>query len=137
MHAEVTVDTAAGGAGAADDLRSLRDWLSTQGAPPAVAVEARESPPAAGTLGPVLDALVVSVGPAGAVTALLTGLLAWLRTRRGDVRITVTLDEQRSFELSATRVADLDATALRRQVADLAAVLDAQDDGSVDREERR
>ncbi len=66
---------------AADELRSLNSWLADvdelRGA-----VRRRAHEPRPGTLGPVLDALAVALGPAGAVTAFATTLIAWLRTRR-------------------------------------------------------
>ncbi|MFE4208460.1 hypothetical protein ACFRSX_35410 [Streptomyces goshikiensis] len=108
----------ADGQDAADQLRSLQEWL--------VGVEelrgrvtAEEAPPPPGKLGPVLETLVVALGPGGAVTAFSVAVLAWLRTRRGDVRIKLTLLGGRSLELTARRVSGLDAEALRRQVADM------------------
>ncbi|MER5935131.1 hypothetical protein [Streptomyces sp. NPDC002054] len=110
------------GQDAADQLRSLQEWL--------VGVEelrgrvtAEEAPPPAGKLGPVLETLVVALGPGGAVTAFSVAVLAWLRTRRGDVRIRLTLPGRRSLELTARRVSGLDAETLRRQVADMADAL--------------
>ncbi|WP_225834906.1 hypothetical protein [Streptomyces sp. NK08204] len=104
--------------GAADQLRSLRQWLAgdqlLRGR-----VEARERGPEPGTLGPVLEALVVALGPGGAATAFATGVIAWLRSRRGEVHLKMTLPDGRSLELTAKRVAGLDAAALRQQVTDL------------------
>jgi len=57
------------------------------------------------------------------VTAFVTGLVAWLRTRRGEVSIKVTLPDGTSLELTAKRVAGLDSTALQQQVTDVAALL--------------
>ncbi|MFD8807227.1 hypothetical protein [Streptomyces sp. NPDC059597] len=107
---------------AADLLRSLREWLSDD---PSLRgrLGLRERPPDPGTLGPVLEAVVVALGPGGAATALATGVIAWLRSRRGEVRMKVTLENGRSLELTAKRVAALDAAALRQQAADLAALL--------------
>lgn len=105
-----------------DQLRSLRRWLldsqELRGR-----VEGVERPPETGALGPVLDALAVALGPAGAVTAFATGLIAWLRTRRGEVTIKVTLPDGSSLELTAKRVSGLDSGALQRQVTDLADLL--------------
>ncbi|WP_327303241.1 hypothetical protein OG730_06190 [Streptomyces sp. NBC_01298] len=115
-----------------DQLRSLRDWLSDsqelRGR-----VEGVERPPRAGTLGPVLDALSVALGPAGAASALATGLVAWLRTRRGDVHIKVTLPDRSSLELTAKRVSGLDTDALQQQVTQLGDLLNRhQDTGGPD-----
>src|SRR4051812_25781683 len=111
---------------AADELRSLHAWLTDvdelRGR-----VGCEESPPEKGTLGPLLEALTVALGPGGAATALATTVIAWLRTRRSEIHIKVTLPDRRSLELSATNVAALDGAALRQQVADVAALLGAQD----------
>ena len=123
-----TVDAAVTVAGpdAFDQLRSLQEWLGDvdelRGR-----VGSRESAPERGTLGPVLDALAVALGPGGAATALATAVIAWLRSRRGEVRVKVTLPDDRSVELTARRIAGLDADALRQQVDQVAAMLD---DGS-------
>ncbi|WP_410657581.1 effector-associated constant component EACC1 [Amycolatopsis sp. lyj-112] len=108
----------------ADELRSLHGWL-TDVQELKGAVGLRESPPPSGALGPLLDALVVALGPAGAATAFATTVIAWLRLRRGDVHIKVTLDDGRSAELSATKVSELDTAALERQVKQLAEMLGA------------
>lgn len=122
MDAAVTV----AGPDAFDQLRSLQEWLGDvdelRGR-----VGSRESAPERGTLGPVLDALAVALGPGGAATALATAVIAWLRSRRGEVRVKVTLPDDRSVELTARRIAGLDADALRQQVDQVAAMLD---DGS-------
>ncbi|MFG3405875.1 hypothetical protein [Streptomyces sp. NPDC048142] len=117
---EVTVH--AEGPDPAEELRSLHDWLrdveELRGR-----VDRQESPPRPGMLGPLLDALSVALGPAGAATALATAVIAWLRTRRSEIRIKVTLPNRRSVELTAKGVSDLDSTALRQQVADVAELL--------------
>ncbi|MYV58538.1 hypothetical protein GTW37_01955 [Streptomyces sp. SID4931] len=117
---EVTVY--AEGPDPAEELRSLHDWLTDieelRGR-----VRCQESPPPPGTLGPLLDALSVALGPAGAATALATTVVAWLRTRRSEIRIKVTLPDRRSVELTAKGVSDLDSAALRQQVGDVAQLL--------------
>lgn len=119
----------ADGQDAADQLRSLQEWLvgveELRGR-----VEADEAPPPPDKLGPVLEALVVALGPGGAVTAFSAAVLAWLRTRRGDVRIKLTLPGHRSLELTARRVSGLDAEALRRQVADMTDALSTEGEGA-------
>ncbi|MFJ6706519.1 MULTISPECIES: hypothetical protein [unclassified Streptomyces] len=111
---------------AADQLRSLHTWLTDvdelRGR-----VGCKERPPEQGTLGPLLEALTVALAPGAAATALATTIIAWLRTRRAEIRIKVTLPDRRSLELSARNVAGLDAAALRQQVADAAVLLGAQD----------
>ncbi|MER6385440.1 hypothetical protein [Streptomyces sp. NPDC001250] len=110
----------------ADELRSLHAWLTDvdelRGR-----VGCKESPPEKGTLGPLLEALTVALGPGAAATALATTVIAWLRTRRSEIHIKVTLPDRRLLELSARNVADLDAAALRQQVAEVAVLLGVQD----------
>jgi hypothetical protein len=117
-----------------EQLRSLRDWLvdsqELRGR-----VDGVERPPETGTLGPVLDALSVALGPAGAATAFATGLIAWLRTRRGEVHIKVTLPDGSSLELTAKRVSGLDAGALQQQVTNVADLLSLRQ-GDADEPER-
>ncbi|MFB7467692.1 hypothetical protein ACFCZ1_30075 [Streptomyces sp. NPDC056224] len=111
----------------ADQLRSLHDWLGDvdelRGR-----LSLDERSPEPGTLGPVLDALVVALGPAGAATAFATAVIAWLRTRPGKVHIKVTLEDRRSVELTAENVSGLDAAALNQQVTRIAAMLEQKDD---------
>ncbi|MET7619076.1 hypothetical protein [Streptomyces sp. NPDC005408] len=118
------------GTDAADQLRSLHEWLGDveelRGR-----ISLAERPPEPGTLGPVLDGLAVAVGPAGAATAFATAVIAWLRTRRGEVRIKVTLADRRSVELTASNVSGLDSAALEQQVVHIAAMLE-QGKASVD-----
>lgn len=117
----------------ADQLHSLYDWLADveelRGR-----IGYQEKPPEPGTLGPLLDALSVALGPAGAATALATAVVGWLRTCRGTVRIKVTLSEHRSIELTAENVSRLDHGALRQQVADIAALLSSGAEGEQERE---
>ncbi|MCK2239914.1 MULTISPECIES: hypothetical protein [unclassified Crossiella] len=113
----------ADGPDAAEQLRYLHEWLGEVGELRG-RVSLDERPPEPGTLGPVVDALVVALGPAGAATACAAAVLAWLRTRRGRVRIKVTLPGRRSAELDAEKVAKLDAAALQQLAAQLAAMLE-------------
>ncbi|MEV7169218.1 hypothetical protein AB0O18_05950 [Streptomyces sp. NPDC093224] len=132
MHVALISEGPDGG----EQLRSLRDWLADaqelRGR-----VDAVERPPETGTLGPVLDALSVALGPAGAVSAFATGLIAWLRTRRGDVHIKVTLPDGSALELAAKRVSGLDTPALQQQVDQIADLLGGQHAAGADEPERR
>ncbi|SDW32577.1 hypothetical protein SAMN05421504_101268 [Amycolatopsis xylanica] len=119
----VDVVVSADGPDSADQLRSLHEWLRDVGELRGrIGLSERAAEP--GTLGPVLEALVVALGPAGAATAVSTAVISWLRTRRGEVRIKATFGENRSVELTATNVAKLDAAALEHQVARIAAMLE-------------
>jgi len=70
-----------------DQLRSLRDWLGREGELRG-RIELVESEPVAGTLGGggILKALSVAVGSGGAITALVSGIVSWLRQLAGQRR---------------------------------------------------
>ncbi|MFQ3556617.1 hypothetical protein QZN11_07410 [Streptomyces gramineus] len=115
----LTIDEAPG----ADDLRSIHDWLGDtdeiRGR-----VGLAESPPVPGSLGPVTEGLLVALGPGGAVTALATTLLAWIRQRRSEVTLKVTRSDGASFELTGKRIRLLGDAELRQLVDQLKTQLD-------------
>ncbi|MEV5784735.1 MULTISPECIES: effector-associated constant component EACC1 [Streptomyces] len=120
--ASATVLLTAGDDASANELRSLQTWLNDVDEVRGRA-ELREGPPVPGTLGPVVDGLLVTLGPGGAVTALATALVAWIRHRRSEVTLKVTRGDGASFEVSAKRVQLLSAAELRGFVGELAAQL--------------
>jgi cobalamin biosynthesis protein CbiD len=81
----------------------------------------------------VLDALQVALGPGATATAFATALIVWLRNRHGEVRIKVTLPGKRSVELTARRVARLDAAAVEKQVAELTSLLTPEQKDGLER----
>ncbi|MFC4565916.1 hypothetical protein ACFO4E_29025 [Nocardiopsis mangrovi] len=104
--------------GTADDYVSLADWLNGNRDFRGL-VHQETGPPVDGRLdGGLIELLTVAVGSGGLGVALTTSLNSWLRTRRGDitVKITVTPDS-RTVELSArqpnTRELDLLSEILR------------------------
>ncbi|WP_063832353.1 effector-associated constant component EACC1 [Streptomyces novaecaesareae] len=115
--------TAAGGQ-EADELRSLRTWLTDvdelRGR-----VTSVESPPVPGTLGPVLDALAVALGPGGVATALATAVISWIRQRRGEVTLKISRPDGASVEISGKRVQGLDDRTIRALLADAIRILEA------------
>ncbi|WP_306208083.1 effector-associated constant component EACC1 [Actinoplanes sp. RD1] len=115
--------TVAGDAGA-EALRQLRSRLRAE---PALRgrVTERELPPAPGTLGPVLDAVLVALGPGGVAAALVTGLVSWLRHERADLTVRVERADGSSFEITAQRVKGLDAAGLRAEITALTRALEA------------
>ncbi|MGZ2356500.1 hypothetical protein LRE75_07315 [Streptomyces sp. 372A] len=114
-----------------DQLRSLGGWLG-EGEGLRGRVALLEGPPAPGTLGPLAEAVSVALGPGGAATAVATAIISWLRTRRANVKIKVTLPDRGSLELTAAGVSDLDAEALRRQVSALSALLESVEEQNTD-----
>lgn len=108
-----------------DDLRALRASLVAEddfrGR-----VELRESPPPPGTMGAILDALEVGLGPGGAATAVAGAVIVWLRSRRGKITVKLTKGKE-SVEVAADRVRDLDAAAVHKLAGELAAALEQRD----------
>jgi hypothetical protein len=92
-----------------DELRALRAWLlevdELRGC-----IRTRERPPDSERLGPVLDALEVVADPAAAV--LTASLVAWLKTRVGNVRLVLASASGSKVELDASKVQDLDVDSL-------------------------
>jgi hypothetical protein len=111
-EAEAVVDLdlmIAGNVGVADELRSLRarrvDEDELRGC-----IRTVERPPKPDTLGPVLDALQIVAGPAAAVVS--AALIAWVKSRSGNVKLVLKLQRGGSAELDASQVRSLDAEAL-------------------------
>jgi Effector Associated Constant Component 1 len=106
----------------AEQLRSLMEWLgNVEGL--RGRVRAAEGPPVAGTLGPVLEAVMVALGPAGAATGLATVLVSWIRHRTSDIELQVSRSDGTSAMVSAKRVRGLGTDELREQVLYLTQVL--------------
>lgn len=113
----VEIDLSLEGADAsADELRSLQSWLAEEDELRGL-VQGRESPPAADRLGPVLEALEVVTGPAAGV--MTASVVAWLRSRVGDVKLIVTPRRGERIELQAKNVRSLDAEELAALTAQL------------------
>ncbi|WP_344950308.1 effector-associated constant component EACC1 [Sphaerisporangium flaviroseum] len=107
-------------AGDLDDLRRrLAGERESRGR-----VEAVPAPPPEGVLSPVVDVLLVALGPAGAVTSLAAVLVTWLRRRRPDVSIEVVRADGAKLTISATDLGDMDGARMAAYVDRLAAALD-------------
>ncbi|WP_256789330.1 effector-associated domain EAD1-containing protein [Frankia sp. AvcI1] len=114
-----------------DAMRSLWNWLGREPDLRGL-VRLRESPPAAGEMGPKLDAVVVTLrSSAGrSVRALEVALTEWLAAQRrgpdgtGSVRMTVRTSDH-SFELSTDTIGMTDP-AVRQHFEDLARFAQAQ-----------
>lgn len=123
VHIDVRVANGAGGVAAADDTRALQAWLAEEGGLRGRVVP-QETPPLPGTLGPVLDGLVVALGSGGAVTGLTTALVAWVRSRHAAVTVKATRPDGASVEISTTLVEPMTPGELRTFVADTSRILD-------------
>ncbi len=111
---------------ATDDLRSLQAWLVAEDELRG-RVEPIEQTPAPGQLGSALDTLIVALGPGGAVSVLLAGLISWIRSRHSDVDITVERrDGHTTIRLSARRIRELNAASLRDEIDQLGQALSGQ-----------
>jgi hypothetical protein len=56
-------------------------------------------PPEPGTLGSVVEALAISLGPGGAATVLASALIAWIRRQRTNIKLKVVRADGSSTEL--------------------------------------
>jgi hypothetical protein len=88
-----------------DDLRSLRQWLTTEDVLRG-RVRLVQAPLVPGQMGGVADAVVVALGAGGAGTILAQALVTWLRHRTADVKATITTARGDRVELDAQRVSD-------------------------------
>ncbi|MER6029925.1 hypothetical protein [Streptomyces sp. NPDC001851] len=116
---------------AADELRSLRDWLVAEEELRG-RVRLELSPPAPGALGSLVAALTVALGPGGVATAAASVLISWLRRRTGDVSVKVVRPDGTAAEFSASNVHGLDAAEIQRITAELSRSLDPAGDRETD-----
>lgn len=124
MNGATPVSIGFSGNGSFDDLLSLRTWLHGEDELRG-RVTPHERPPGQGELGTIVDMLVVSVGPGGAVAALAAGVLSWLRSRTSDIDLEITKPDGSSVKISAKRVRKLNPEALRREIDKLCRALDS------------
>lgn len=123
MGARVDVTVAVTGAGVADELRSLHEWLVAEEELRG-RVRLVESPPPPGTLGSVPELLAVVLAPGGVAAVLASTVIAWMRHRTGEVACKLTRPDGTSVEISAQRVRGTDVAEVRELVAELAETLD-------------
>lgn len=86
------------------ELTALVGWLRTERELEG-AVQVMRRDIAETELGSGLDVISVAVGSGGVGAALAQSLSAWLRTRRSDVKVTLTANG-RTVEVDARRVSD-------------------------------
>ncbi|MFI7125626.1 hypothetical protein ACIBQ1_08015 [Nonomuraea sp. NPDC050153] len=107
-----------------DALRDLYSWLSEE---PELRGRVRivEAPPEPGALGTAPDVLQLALGAGGAFATTATVVIAWLRTRRGELTVKLSRgQEQAEVELTAKGIKDLDAAAVRTMTDHLAQALE-------------
>ncbi|MFG6197690.1 hypothetical protein [Nonomuraea sp. JJY05] len=102
------------------EVRDLHAWMRQE---PELrgGVRLVESPPPTGALGPVAEAVQVL---AGAPVAVVAGVvIAWLRYRTSDVKITVKRPDGTEVQVSATRIKTLNAEQTRAVTAQIETAL--------------
>ncbi|WP_440103594.1 effector-associated constant component EACC1 [Streptosporangium sp. H16] len=112
---DIVVTTDAG----ADRLRELYAWLAEE-----VEIRGRmrviERPPPPGGLGPMAEGLQLALGSGGAVAALSGVVIAWLRSRPGEISVKITKGKNQ-LEVTSKGVKALTAegvSELTRQLAE-------------------
>ncbi|MEV4243485.1 hypothetical protein AB0J63_08755 [Streptosporangium canum] len=94
-----------------DDVRSLRISLAAEeDLAGRVAIEPAAQKP--GSLGGVVDTLLVSLISAGAVTAFTRVLIVWIRHQTSDAKVVMRKPDGTEVEISAQRVRGLSPEAL-------------------------
>lgn len=127
----VTLATAGADAAGDDGAAALAAWLEADDELRGY-VRREPAPLPEGALGAELAQLVVSLGSSGAVTAMASVVIAWLRRRTGSVSVRLTRPDGSAVELSAERVRALDAAGVRGQVDQLVAAVWPADQGHDD-----
>src|SRR5690349_14189995 len=106
METTVAFDSAT-----ADEIRHL--WLELNDEPELRGnVQLTETPPSAGELGGAVSSITAALGTGGGA-AFASVLVAWIRHRTSDLRVTVRAGRNRVVELSCRRVRDLSADEVR------------------------
>jgi hypothetical protein len=85
---------------AAEDLRSLADWLNSEDALRG-RVRAVRPAPEAGKMGAAVELLSVALGSGGAGAVLVRSISAWLSQRRSEVSVSLKDADGREFQFSA------------------------------------
>ncbi|MCX5603260.1 hypothetical protein OOK29_34500 [Streptomyces phaeochromogenes] len=106
------------GANQSGQLRSLALWLTAERELRG-RVRTVEPPPEEGTLGPVVQEVLIAVAQGG-IGAFVAALVGWIRQRGVDITCSVTTSTGITVEVSTSRVRAADAEELQALVADLA-----------------
>ncbi|MCX4400079.1 hypothetical protein OG887_43230 (plasmid) [Streptomyces sp. NBC_00053] len=118
----MSVTVALAGAGTADELRSLHEWLSAEEELRG-RVRLVQSPPPPNALGSVPEMLTVALAPGGVSAVLASAAIAWMRHRTGEVVCKLTKPDGTSVEVSAQRVRGSDVAEVRELVTELTQML--------------
>jgi len=114
-----------------DDAGDLAVWLADENDLRGC-VRRVAAPVPIGVLGADLAQLAVSLTSGGAATALASAVIAWLKRRAGPVTVRVSGPGDSLIELSVSRVREMNAEGLRKQVDQLASMVWPGDDLTAD-----
>ncbi|MFF3706163.1 effector-associated constant component EACC1 [Streptomyces phaeochromogenes] len=106
------------GANQSGQLRSLALWLTAERELRG-RVRTVEPPPEEGTLGPVVQEVLIAVAQGG-IGAFVAAFVGWIRQRGVDITCSVTTSTGITVEVSTSRVRAADPEELQALVADLA-----------------
>ncbi|MFD3312005.1 hypothetical protein [Streptomyces sp. NPDC058694] len=106
------------GANQSGQLRSLALWLTAERELRG-RVRTVEPPPEEGTLGPVVQEVLIAVAQGG-LGALVAALVGWIRQRGVDITCSLTTASGITVEVSTSRVRAASPEELQALVADLA-----------------
>jgi uncharacterized iron-regulated membrane protein len=112
------------------DAGELAAWLADEGELRGC-VRRVAAPVPMGVLGADLAQLAVSLTSGGAAAALASAVIAWLKRRAGPVTVRVSRDGS-MIELSVSRVREMSAEDLQKQVDQLASMVWPGDDVTAD-----
>jgi uncharacterized iron-regulated membrane protein len=112
------------------DAGELAAWLADEGELRGC-VRRVAAPVPMGVLGADLAQLAVSLTSGGAATALASAVIAWLKRRAGPVTVRVSRDGS-MIDLSVSRVREMSAEDLQKQVDQLASMVWPGDDVTAD-----
>ena len=112
------------------DAGELAAWLADEGELRGC-VRRVAAPVPMGVLGADLAQLAVSLTSGGAATALASAVIAWLKRRAGPVTVRVSRDGS-MIELSVSRVREMSAEDLQKQVDQLASMVWPGDEVTAD-----
>ncbi|MBZ4323590.1 effector-associated constant component EACC1 [Streptomyces huiliensis] len=122
---EITLSVTVQDGDPAGALSDLRHWLLRD--PHLRHRVGRESapPPPTDWMGAADELLPLLLAPGGVTAAAAAAVVAWVRSRRGDQKVTIDLPDGTRMTVAATQVRDLDAKGVAELVEHLAATLNA------------
>ncbi|MQY23919.1 hypothetical protein NRB20_70520 [Nocardia sp. RB20] len=115
-----------------EELRDLDEYLSDTDELRGC-VHPQSRPPGPEAMGPTLEALQIVLAPGGAAAVTASMIIAWLRSRRASVRISVRGEDGKTVDLDARGVSSLDSEGLQELTTTLLHTLDPEQRPPLDR----